>query len=79
MNSFEMKTKYKFLHFEEVPCLFGDSYYYVKNKRNHILGNVEFYADWDCFAFFPNGGYVLDAQCLSNITDFLIQLNLLNK
>ncbi len=79
MNSFELKTKYKYIEFIEQPSLFGQSFYYVKNKRyGSILGNVEFYYDWHCFTFISNAGIVLDKVCLSDITDFLTQLDLLN-
>jgi len=72
-----MKTRYKYIHFEEGPGpkAVYPSYYCWNNRNDHILGKVFFYRTWDKYVFEGGDGCVFSASCLEDIIDFLKQLN----
>lgn len=43
------------------------------------LGIIKYYAQWRQYGFYPNDGTVFEKTCLSDITNFLIRLNELQK
>lgn len=67
-----MKTRYRFIHFAPMT----DSYWTIhNNKRDAIIGNVEYYESWKKFVSAFNETTILDSSCLRDIAHFLDQLN----
>lgn len=74
----KLKTKYKFVYFEEMEWLnTGKTKHYdCKNiKSNYSLGMVEWERGWRQYVFSPNGSDVIfSTGCLLDIIDFIKQL-----
>lgn len=68
----KLKTKYKYIHFQE--WLTGKGWYVKTNKNNTILASIYFYMEWNCFVFEGKEGCVFDTSCLTDIIDFMKQL-----
>jgi len=65
-----MKTKYKYIHFDE---LLDYGYYCYNNKTDEDLGPVMYYSPWRQWVFGKDP--VFNSSCLRDIADFLEQLN----
>jgi hypothetical protein len=74
----EMKTKYKFIYFEEVRSdLFQDekkSFKMKNNRSKKTLGTIDWYEPWKRYCFIPSDLAVFDDSCLSDIIHFIGQL-----
>lgn len=75
-----MKTRYKYIHFEEIPQGRGPNVWYCCNnvgiKTDSGLGRVEYYKPWKRFIFGRTDYYaIFSHDCLLDIADFLKQLN----
>jgi len=53
-----------------------DIMYYVKNKDNEDLGDIEYYKDWKCWIFEPEISIIFSADCLREIVKFLDELHM---
>lgn len=40
----------------------------------HLLGQVKWYAQWRCYAFYPSDNCVFEKVCLKDIVDFIERL-----
>jgi len=73
-----MKTKYKFIHFEEIPYLqTGKTKHYdcLNNRTNDSLGIVEWERGWRQYIFNPSSTSVIfSVGCMLDIIDFIKQL-----
>ena len=73
-----MKTKYKYIHFNETV---KGTWYCYNNKTESDLGCVEYYKRWKQWVWVWGriGEFeqdrVFNGQCLEDIIDFLGQLN----
>jgi len=68
-----MKTKYKFINFEQHE----NSLWSIKNnKSKDILGYVEYYPQWKEYVFvnYPLKEMVFSVKCLLDIIDFIKNL-----
>ena len=66
-----MKTKYKFICFEEID----KSEYYIKNNKSRtVLARLVYYKTWKQFVMQTNPDAVFSQDCLEDIIDFLQQL-----
>ncbi len=72
-----MKTKYKYIHFEETPNPNKKTsvWYCLNTKSNYDLGLVRWYGAWRQYTFEPSETTVFNKGCLDDISDFLDQLN----
>lgn len=71
-----LTTEYKFIHFEkydETPKT--SKWRAVNNKSGAVLGLVHFYPAWQEYCFFTVPDCVFNSGCLTDIIDFLGQLN----
>jgi hypothetical protein len=72
-----MNTEYNYLSFdftEKQPK--KTSSWNCRNKRTKdVLGVVKWYSAWRQYCFFPTCPAVYNNSCLSDISDFLTQLN----
>ena len=71
-----MKTEYQYLTFELMPEQSSKtSAWFCKNKRSGtVLAHVKFHPPWRQYCFFPVIQAVYNKGCLSDISDFLNQL-----
>lgn len=69
-----MKTKYRFIHFDEHDTLYGKRWYVRNNKSKSILGQIELYSEWDDYVFSADPKSVFNDECLKDIIDFISQL-----
>ena len=67
-----MKTKYKYIHFEEVGEVAG--WLCLNNKSNDLLGTVTYYTQWQQYVIQFERECIFNNQCLLDIADFLKQL-----
>ena len=49
--------------------------YFVKNKENETLGDIEYYKDWKCWVFQPAISMIFSADCMKEIIDYMKNLN----
>ena len=80
-----MKTKYKYIHFEEEqnPGRKTTKWNCLNSNSGNLLGYVEWYGAWRQYTFStysPAFSYeyiniILNKGCLDDISDFLDQLN----
>lgn len=68
----EQRTKYKYIHFK--PTDNPKIWQCFNNKSGGFLGTIFFYGRWHTFSFEPEAHCVFDAQCLTDIIDFMKQL-----
>lgn len=47
--------------------------------QNILLGQVRWYAQWRQYGFYPEVGTVFEKTCLTDITDFIKELNVEQK
>lgn len=70
-NGGSVKTRYKFIHFEK-----GAYGWICKNtRRGDILGRVIHYETWRQYIFDANSNCAFSADCLTDIANFMTQLN----
>jgi hypothetical protein len=73
-----MKTKYKFIYFEEVENdMFPEEkkIWWVKNNRSKSrIGSIEWYPPWSQYCFMPESQTVFNNTCLADIQNFIGQL-----
>lgn len=69
-----MKTKFKFIHFEEATTLYGSGWEVKNNRTNHLLGEITFYAEWDDYVFQASPKTIFNDECLNDIIQFINQL-----
>lgn len=66
-----MKTKYKYIHFEDE----GSLWYCYNTKHKHAVGAVEWYQRWRKWVFSSySEKIVLSSECLDDISSFMKQL-----
>lgn len=71
-----MKTKYKFIYFEETEAFFKKAYWIKNNKSKGVIGAITWYEVWHQYVFDPHyEGAIFSESCLLDIIDFLKQLN----
>lgn len=69
-----MKTKYRYIHFEQDKA--DQKEWILYDKHQNILGFVSFYKPWKQYTIeFPHDDDVFNTQCLEDIINFLGQLN----
>jgi len=71
-----MKTEYRYIHFVEVSGA-GSAikrFSVRNNKSREQLGLVRWYGQWRRYCFFPEPCCVFNADCLSDIREFMAQL-----
>lgn len=70
-----MKTRYKYIHFEELHLADGPlRYFCLNNKDGGELGYVEYYESWQTWVFSADHNCVFNSSCLRDIADFMKQL-----
>ena len=74
-----MKTKYKHIYFEKyglgsAPHPQRMIYLCRNNRTNSILGGVEYYPSWRKYVFEGKENAVFDISCLTDIIDFMKQI-----
>ncbi len=71
-----MKTKYKYIHFEEVDSTGKKTSVWqcANNKSFSYLGIVKWYGPWRQYCFFPFENTIFNKGCLEDINDFITQL-----
>lgn len=70
-----MKTHYKFIHFVRLPHK-PEQWACVNNKTQAALGAVDYETQWKQFVFWTgNEDAIFSHDCLTDIADFLKQLN----
>ena len=68
-----MKTKYKYIYFEEAT-MFGEDYWKIKNgKTKETLGIITYYFEWKQWELEGNTGCIFNNGCLLDIIDFIKQ------
>lgn len=73
-----MKTKYKYIHFEETDEVINDEKVWsCKNNRTKvILSKIFFYKQWKEYCFTQwEQGVIFNDGCLLDTIDFIKQLN----
>ena len=65
-----MKTRYKFIHFEGD----GDCHYVMTNNGDKFLGTIQWYKPWKEICFISYVGTIWSTECLTDIIDFIEQL-----
>lgn len=70
-----MKTKYKHIHFEEIPEGLGIGWECFNNKTGDLMATIEYYKSWRKYAIAFTDDFIYDASCLRDIADFLAQLD----
>lgn len=68
-----MKTRYKFIHFEQHD-LAPEDWVCLNNKSGSVLGFVTRYSLWKQWVFVPQADIVLSGSCMLDVIDFLRQL-----
>lgn len=75
MPADELKTRYRHIHFVEVPQKGAHKMYEIFNNKSGVsLGGVFWYAAWRWFCIAPEQGSVFDETCLADIQHFIGQL-----
>ena len=70
-----MTTKYRHIHFVEVPQKGAKKMYEIFNTKSGVsLGGVFWYSAWRRFCVAPESGSVFDVTCLQDIIHFIGQL-----
>lgn len=80
----KLKTKYKYIKFikakKQNP---KTAIYLVRTNDYHrtLLGQIRYYAHWRQYGFYPEREYqtVFEKTCLTDIADFCINLNKLQR
>jgi hypothetical protein len=69
-----MKTKYRFIHFEEARTLYGNGWEVKNNRTNAVLGEITYYPEWDDYVFQASPKSIFNSECLKDIIDFISHL-----
>ena len=71
-----MKTKYKYIHFKQIPDQKKKTSIWrcLNNKSLVHLGIIKWYAPWRQYCFTPYQNTVFNKGCLEDINDFITQL-----
>ncbi len=70
-----MKTKYKFIHFEQLESNTKTSVWNCNpNSGGYPLGMIKWYGPWRQYCFNPVAHTVFNKGCLEDINDFITQL-----
>ena len=70
-----MKTKYKYIHFDQIPSKTKTSIWLcLNNKSLGTLGWVKWHGAWRQYCFFPQPTTVFNKGCMEDINDFITQL-----
>ncbi len=70
-----MKTKYKHIYFEQGGQLYSKVNWLCRNKKtDDLLGEIEFYDQWNKWTFSGSMNSVFDTSCLKDIINFMEQL-----
>ena len=70
-----MKTKYKYIHFAKKEVGSFTIWSCLTNKGSELLGSVAYYKTWKESVYYPEDSTALSHDCLTDIADFLTQLN----
>ena len=71
-----MRTEYVYLAFVKVESTGKTEKYMCLNKKSAgQLGEVKWYGAWRQYCYFPLAQAVYSSGCLTDISDFLNQLN----
>lgn len=66
-----MKTKYKFIRFEE---LYDEFYAIYNNRSNDLLGELQFYKPFKKWELSLERNVGFTKECLLDVVDFIKQL-----
>ena len=73
-----MITKYKYIHFEQIPVPDQKKkttiWRCLNNKSLGDLGLIKWYGPWRQYCFLPANGTIFNKGCLEDINDFITQL-----
>lgn len=70
-----MKTKYKYIHFEQLESSTKTSVWNCNpNSGGYPLGMVKWYVPWRQYCFNPVSHTVFNKGCMEDINDFITQL-----
>lgn len=68
-----MKTKYRFIHFEQT--ILKGFWNCINNKSKTVLGVVSYYKPWKQYVFnAEDASNIFSQDCLADIIDFMKQL-----
>jgi hypothetical protein len=68
----ELKTKFKYIYFEQVSDTGKTSRWACyNNSSNDLLGGVYWYSRWRQYCFFPQYETVFSAGCLEDMNTFM--------
>jgi len=72
-----LKTHYKYISFYRASKQNPKTWIYLvrSNYDEALLGVVKYFARWRQYGFYPEAGTVFEKTCLSDITEFCIELN----
>ncbi len=78
-----MKTKYKFIYFNQIKMTDGIEWAIISNKAHvngvvddkHLMGGISYYTPWKQYVAEFRDGFVFNNECLLDVADFLSQLN----
>ena len=74
-----MKTKYKYIYFENKSSIYRKrktQIWWCRNNRSRsVLGIVKWYSQWRQYCFFPDPHTVFNTICCEDIINFIKQLN----
>ncbi|HYE53692.1 MAG TPA: hypothetical protein VD996_02575 [Chitinophagaceae bacterium] len=71
-----MSKEYKWIVFSLQGCTAKTNYYNCYNKKNNILlGQVRWYPPFGRYSFFTEDNIVFEETCLTDISDFLREIN----
>lgn len=70
-----MKTKYKYIHFEQIESKTKTSKWWCfNNKSLGTLGLIKWHPAWRQYCFFPYQNTIFNKGCMEDINDFITQL-----
>jgi hypothetical protein len=71
----ELKTRYKYVHFESPEEEQKHSrWMVVNNKSGALLAWLKWYSGWRQYCFYPLYGTMFSHSCLADIVNFIKQL-----
>jgi hypothetical protein len=75
-----MKTEYEYMRFVKMGDTGKTTRWFILNKETMAqLGEIKWYSSWRCYCFFAMPNCVFNKGCLTDITDFIAQLQGLRK
>ncbi len=70
-----MKTKYKYICFEQLEKREKTNIYIcLNNKSRNSLGLIKWYGPWRQYCIFPSVNSVFNRECNNDINNFITQL-----